>query len=77
MTGDQVSREVLLQVIVEIKGEIRCNGISRQEKAQLFHGLGSIYGLIGQKAEQKSAWQQAQELDPESEIIRASLKSLE
>ena len=66
----------ILEVLQEVETEIRNDGICPQQKALLYHELGSIHGLMGDKNQQKGAWQKALELDPRSEMIMASLKSL-
>jgi len=73
----RIPASILFTVLEEVESEIKLNGISLQEKAGLFHQLGSIYGLLGDEIKQKNAWQQAQNLAPNNEMIRASLKSLE
>lgn len=67
---------VLLETMTEIEGEIRSNGHCTKEKAKLYHQLGSVHGLMGDKTQQEVAWQKAVELDPQSEIFRQSLVSL-
>ena len=76
MVVANVGRETVLSVLQEVENEIRRDGICTKEKALLFHQLGSIHGLMGEKKQQEFAWQQALKLDPGSEMIRASLKSL-
>ena len=71
-----IASEQLQIVLGEIQEEIRVNGTSPKEKALLFHQLGSVQGLLGNHQEQWAAWQQASELDPDSEMIRLSLQSL-
>ncbi|MCX6744364.1 MAG: hypothetical protein NTX82_02475 [Candidatus Parcubacteria bacterium] len=66
----------LLEVLEEVETEIRNNGTNKKEQAMLYHQLGSIYGLMGDSSQQTFAWRQAQQLDPENEIILSSLKSL-
>lgn len=72
-----IDPELLLVVIKEVENEIQQDGICRKDKAWLFHQLGSLYMLIGDPRQQKHAWKQALELDPDNEMIRASLKSLQ
>ncbi|MBD3360061.1 MAG: hypothetical protein GF365_05155 [Candidatus Buchananbacteria bacterium] len=71
-----ISPEELRLILTEIREEISANGESSQEKASLFHQLGSVYGLLGNQEKQKSAWQQALQLDPGNITIKTSLKSL-
>jgi len=71
-----VDQETLLIVLEEVKSEIRFNGICAKEKAQLFHELGSIHGLLGNSAEQRGAWEEALKLDPDNYIVKLSLKKL-
>jgi hypothetical protein len=72
-----VEREVMLCILEEVKSEIKHNGICNNERALLFHQLGTIHGLFGNSHKQRIAWQEALELDPKSDMIRESLKSLE
>jgi len=72
-----VGPEIIFSILVEVETEIRNNGTCKNERALLFHQLGTIHGLRGDKSQQEIAWQQAHELDPSSEMIRESLKSLE
>lgn len=67
---------VLLDAMTEIEGEIRNNGHCQKEKARLYHELGSIHCLMGDKSQQEAAWLKAVELDPQSETFRQSLVSL-
>jgi len=77
MLESGVEAEILIAVLHEIEEEIRVDGICYQKKAILYHQLGSIHSLMGDKEQQKVAWQQAQKLDPDNDFIRNSLKSLE
>jgi hypothetical protein len=67
----------LLKTLAEIEGEIRDNGHCQKEKARLLHQLGSIHGLMGDKAQQEASWQEAVKLDPDLKIYRQSLASLQ
>jgi hypothetical protein len=71
-----ISPEELLLILTEIREEISANGVNSEEKASLFHQLGSVHKLLGNQEEQKTAWQQALQLDPDNFIIKTSLKSL-
>ena len=75
--GIVIDPAVILETITEIEEEIRNNGICSVKKAMLYHQLGSVHGLMGDKRQQKNAWQKALELDPANEMVRDSLKSLE
>jgi hypothetical protein len=72
-----LSEDVLIIVLKEIEQEIRHDGICPKEKAQLFHQLGAIHGLMGDYPQQKFAWEEAKRLDPNNQMIKSSLKSLE
>ena len=76
MQQNKIDQETLLIVLQEVETEIRLNGVNAKEKAQLFHELGSIHGLLGNDCEQQFAWQHALELDPDNIIVRKSLQNL-
>lgn len=71
-----IEPELLITVLHEVEDEIRADGICHQKKAMLFHQLGTIHSLMGDKDQQKVAWQQAQKLDPDNVFIGNSIKSL-
>jgi len=71
-----IKAEILLIVLHEIEEEIRTDGISQQKKALLYHQLGSVHSLMGDKEQQKFAWEEAKRLDPNNQMIKSSLKSL-
>ena len=73
--SDVVDGFILLATLAEIEEEIR-EKQSPKEKASLYHELGSIHGLMGDKRQQEVAWQKALELDPESVIFQLSLVRL-
>jgi len=77
MTEIPVKKGVLVEIITEVETQIRSNSLNKGEKAQLFHELGSLYGMIGDLSQQKFAWQQAAQLCPDNDIIRQSLESIE
>ena len=72
-----VGRGVILKSLQEVKTEIRDNGVCSCEQASLLHQLGSLYGLLGKTEKQKQAWQNAQTLDPNNQMILSSLESLQ
>jgi len=76
MQEQGIGGEVLIIVLKEIEQEIRNDGICPREKAQLFHQLGAIHGLMGDHPQQKIAWEEAKRLDPDNQMIQSSLKSL-
>ncbi|MFC1598477.1 hypothetical protein ACFL2U_00485 [Patescibacteria group bacterium] len=76
MLKELIDQKTLLIVLEEVEQEIRVNGVNLKEKAQLFHELGSIHGVLGNTSEQQFAWQQALDLDPDNSIIRQSLQDL-
>ena len=71
-----LSKDILIVVLNEIEEEIRNDGICSKEKAQLWHQLGAIHGLMGDHPLQKIAWEEAKKLDPKNQMILSSLKSL-
>ena len=75
-TGFYLCRQTLLIVRADILEEIRCNGISKEWEAMLYHQLGTVQGLLGHENQQKAAWQNALDLCPDNETIRQSLASL-
>jgi hypothetical protein len=68
--------EAVVFALEEVQLEIKANGISRQEKAMLFHQLGSLHMLKGNKGRQIFSWLKAILLDPKNPMIKGSLKSL-
>ncbi|OGY41434.1 MAG: hypothetical protein A2Y82_00765 [Candidatus Buchananbacteria bacterium RBG_13_36_9] len=76
MLESGIKAETLLIILHDIEEEIRADGISQQKKALLFHQLGSVHSLMGDKDQQKFAWRQAEKLDPDNDFIRNSVKSL-
>ena len=76
MQEQGLNEEILIIVLKEIEREIRYDGICPKEKAQLFHQLGAIHGLMGDPHQQKIAWEEAKRLDPNNQMITSSLKSL-
>jgi len=76
MQEQGLNEEILIIALKEIEQEIRHDGICPKEKAQLFHQLGTIQGLMGDYTQQKFAWEEAKRLDPNNQMIKSSLKSL-
>lgn len=73
-TGD--FRMYLKQAVAEVRRDILAVDNSPQDEAWLWHQLGSLYGQLGNMEKQREAWEKAKELDPESDMITASLESL-
>jgi hypothetical protein len=73
---DLVDRTVILGVLQEVENEIRQDGVCPKERALLYHQLGSLWGLMGDRNQQRAAWQMAVDLDPQSEIFWQSLAIL-
>ena len=68
--------EAVFFSLQEVQREIKSNGTSKKERALLFHQLGSLHMLLGNRSSQWIAWLKAIALDPKSSMIKESLKSL-
>lgn len=57
-----IDPDQLLAVMEEVETQIRQSDISQKDKVSLYLQLSLLYGLMGDKDQQESAWLQAQKL---------------